>query len=579
MKRLKITLFALALLLLVSAGIGIWLIRKNTFRLAEWDYPQTTSSSNNNPAQPNILLLVAEDMSALVSAFGDKVAHTPNIDQLAKIGVRYPNTFTTAGVCSPSRAALITGMHQISIGGQHMRTATRPEGAYLTVPPPQVKAFPELLRKAGYFTFNTTKQDYQFSGAFPGSGPFTIWNEENNQNLWRNRQQGQPFFGMMNFMETHESGVFTPLGYRPSSLMHFILQVVRKFGGWQKKTVSIDPATIDLPPYYPNTPTIRNDVARHYENVATMDAQIGNIFQKLKKDKLLESTIIIWTTDHGNGLPRAKRELYDSGIKVPMIIYFPPAFRPKNMEEGIIDEQLISFIDLAPTILTLAKAPIPQFIQGQNFLQDTLKRSFVYASRDRIDEVRDRQRAVRNHRFKYIKSWYPEQAGGHHLAFRDNLEMMQEFWKLKAENKLNQAQLLWFQSPKKERLFDIKNDPFELNNLSQDTAYSTQLITMRNALEYRLSTIVDWSKQTENDMVAGFQPNGQIEKTPAPTINYEGNFLKISAANNASIGYKINDGNWQLYSQPINISNARLIKAKAIRYGWEESDQTIFNAK
>ena len=217
----------LLLLIIGLLGLGLWWLNKQTFHLSEWEYPNNKSFAKI-PNRPNVLLLVAEDMSALVGAFGDKVAHTPHLDELAKISVRYPNTFTTAGVCSPSRAALITGMHQIAIGGQHMRTATRPDGAYKCVPPPEVKAFPEILRRAGYFTFNTLKQDYQFSGVNAGSGPFTIWDEENNSNLWRNRKNGQPFFGMMNFMETHESGVFTPLGHRPNSFIHFFLQVFRK---------------------------------------------------------------------------------------------------------------------------------------------------------------------------------------------------------------------------------------------------------------------------------------------------------------------------------------------------------------
>ena len=271
------------------------------------------------PERPNILLLVAEDMSDKVGAFGDELAYTPNIDELASMGVRYPNTFTTAGVCAPSRAALITGMHQISMGGQHMRTSTRPEGAYKCVPPANVKAFPELLRREGYFTFNTAKQDYQFSGTGVGSGPFTIWDEENNANMWRNRQTAQPFFGMVNFMITHESGVFTPLGHRPNSLIHFVLQLYRWLSlpghGDLPKT---DPAKIELPPYYPDQPAIRQDIARHYDNIARMDAQVGNILDKIKQDGLMEHTIIIWTTDHGDGLPRAKRELWGGHLHGPL---------------------------------------------------------------------------------------------------------------------------------------------------------------------------------------------------------------------------------------------------------------------
>ena len=575
MKIIKKILLLLLLLLLLAIGIGVFLIQKNTFQLIEWE-SLTTNLPATKVERPNILLLVAEDMSALVGAFGDSIAQTPNIDKLAKLGVRYPNTFTTAGVCSPSRAALITGVHQIAMGGQHMRTATRPAGAYQCVPPVEIKAFPELLRQAGYFTFNTAKQDYQFSGATPGSGPFTIWDEENNQNLWRNRTEGQPFFGMMNFLETHESGVFTPLGHRPNSLMHFILQVFRQISGVQTKVVTVNSADVQLPPYYPDTKIIRQDIARHYENVAVMDALVGDIFHKLEQDGLLENTIIIWTTDHGDGLPRAKRELYDTGIKVPMVIYYPEAFRPKGMEVGTIDEQLISFVDFAPTFLSLAKAPIPTYLKGQNFmLPDTIERSYIFAARDRIDEINDRQRAVRNHRFKYIRSWYPNQPGGHKLDFRDNMALMQELWRLKEANALNAAQLLWFQPPRKERLFDIQHDPFELHDLSTDTAYAEDLKTMQLALENWLTNTEDWSNEPEDKMVKRFQPNGVTEKTPVPEIIEDKGLLKITAIEGASIGYQLNDGPWQLYQTPIPSSDFQMINIKAVRYGWEESDVVI----
>lgn len=574
MKRFLKVLLIIGIFLVLLSLVGLFFIKKMTFTLTAWEYPAITKVEQPFPKRPNILLLVAEDMSARVKTFGDSMAHTPNINALTKMGVRYPNTFTTAGVCAPSRAALMMGVHQISMGGQHMRTGTRPEGAYQCVPPQEMKAFPELLRRAGYFTFNTSKQDYQFSGTMVGSGPFTIWDAENDVNLWKSRQEEQPFFGMMNFMETHESGIFPPLGHRPKSMMHLMLQLFRS--GLQKSDIDFSLDEVAIPPYYPNTPTVRQDIVRHYQNIAVMDAIVGDVMDKLKKDGLLESTIVIWTTDHGDGLPRAKRELYDSGIKVPMVIYWPKAFRPEGLKEGMVDEQLISFVDLAPTLLSLAKTPIPNYIHGRDFVTDTLQRSHIFASRDRIDEVNDRQRAVRSQRFKYIKSWYPNQAGGHRLAFRDNIPMMEELWQLKAENKLNENQLLWFEAPGEERLFDIQNDPFELKDISQDTAYSEDLIEMRQALNGWLSSIEDWSEVSENEMVNRFFPNGETRQTPVPKISQEDNLILISALHNASIGYQIDEGRWQIYRQSFEIKEGQSVQAKAIRYGWEESGMVSF---
>ncbi len=573
LKKIFISLF---LLLLIGIGIGIWLIKQNLFQLTEWEYP-TQKITTEIQERPNILLLVAEDMSHLVGAFGDTLAHTPNLDKLAKISVRYPNTFTTAGVCAPSRAALITGMHQIAMGGQHMRTSGRPEGGYKCVPPSDVKAFPELLRRSGYFTFNTVKQDYQFSGVLPGSGPFTIWDEENNPNLWRNRQDGQPFFGMINFRETHESSIFTPLGHRPKSMIHFALQVIRKLSEPKNiEPIKMDSDKIILPPYYPNTPTVRKDIARHYENISIMDALVGDILERLEKDDLLKNTIVIWTTDHGDGLPRAKRELYDSGIKVPMMIYYPPAFRPEGVVEGTIDKRIISFVDLAPTVLSFTQIKIPSYIQGRNFIKDST-RQYIFASRDRIDEIQDRQRAVRNHRYKYIKSWYPQQEGGHPLAFRDNLDIMQELWSLKANNELNETQLNWFQAPGAERLYDTQNDPYELTDISQDTAYAEVLMEMRGALKEWLTNIEDWSEMPESEMVNQFQPNGKTPITPKPTMVIKDGLVEIKTENGASIGYKIDKGIWQLYHRPFKINNFKSIQAKAVRYGWEESEMVVLS--
>ncbi|MDW3652643.1 MAG: sulfatase [Bacteroidia bacterium] len=573
MKLLRRILIAIFLLFSLLLGGLVFFIKKNSFQVEAWEFPEQMEASASVDARPNILLLVAEDMSDRVGAFRDNVAHTPNIDRLAEKGVRFPNTFTTAGVCSPSRAALITGMMQTQIASHHMRTGSRPEGAYTSVPPPEVKAFPELLRKAGYFTFNTAKQDYQFSGAFPGSGPFTIWDEENESKLWRNRETGQPFFGMMNFMETHETGLFAPLGTKPHGAMHLGIQLFRKLSS-QEAVVQTDPAKVELPPYFPDTEIVRKDIAKHYNNISAMDAIVGDILDKLEKDGLTDNTIIIWTTDHGDCLPRSKRELYDSGIKVPMIVYVPPRWRNEGYQAGGIDSSLVSFIDLAPSILKMADAAVPDFIEGQDFLSPDTSRTYILAARDRIDEVPDRQRAIRDKRFKYIRSWHPEQEGGHPLAFRDNLDIMRELWQLKDAGKLNAEQLRWFEAPGEERLFDTWTDPFELKDLSQDTAYQEDLHRLRSALKEYLASHKDWGEIAEGDMVEEFHPGGKTPKTKAPLIQEDGGKITIeSSIEGASIAYRINEGKWKLYHEALNMEGVTKIMAKAVRYGWEESEE------
>jgi len=562
--------------IIILAGIGIAVFYAKSFKLEPWEYSSQKDKTKKLPERPNILLLVAEDMSQRVGAFGDPLAHTPNIDKLAAEGVQYSNVFTTAGVCAPSRAGLITGMNQISMGGQHMRCASRPAGGYKCVPPPEVKGYPEILRAAGYYTFNIAKEDYQFSGMMTGTGPFTIWDAEDDNKLWRSRQDDQPFFGMINFMETHESGLFSPLGTMPHSFIHFVMQIMRPAMQMSrgKGGVKVDPEKIKVPPYFPDNKTVRKDIARFYYNISLMDSIVGDILERLEKDGLAESTIVIWTTDHGDCLPRGKRDLYDSGLKVPMIIRWPEAYRPKDLKPGTLDERMISFVDLAPTILGMAKVPKKDYMQGHDFINDTVQRKYIYAARDRMDEVYDRQRAVRDNRYEYIRSWYPGQPEGCHIAFRDNIDMMRNMWQLKDENKLDYNQLLWFLPPGEERLYDLQNDPYQFHNLVNDTAYTDVLNRMRKALDEWLARVGDWSEISEDEMVARFMPEGKQQVTPNPEINIQNNIVTISCPEKgASIGYKINDGRWQLYSKPFTITNEEKITAKAVRYGWKESEE------
>ncbi len=523
---------------------------------------------------PNILLIMAEDLSPRIGAFGDLVAVTPNLDALAKQGVRYSGVFTTSGVCAPSRAAHIMGMHQISIGAQHMRAVSHPGGKYLTVPPQGVKAYPELLRAAGYYTFTEAKLDYQFSGVFPGSGPFSIWDsDKGGKRLWRNRDPSQPFFGLINLLVTHESGVFKPLGSWPENLMHFRTQLMRAWQGYSADG-PVSPENVIPEPYYPDTPAVRADIARHYNNIYQMDKQVGEILGQLETDGLAENTVVIWTTDHGDGLPRAKRELYDSGLRVPMIIRWPKKFRPRDSESGGVDERLISFVDIGPTILRMAGVKVPDNMHGRDFRSS--ERDYIYASRDRINEVADRQRAVRDKRYKYIRSWHPEQPGGHRLAYRDILESVRDMRQRYEEGELSKAQQLWFEAPGSERLFDLENDPYELHDIAGLPGYASVLLRMRGAMDDWLRSIEDLSDIPEDDMVERFWPSGHQPKTPMPKFRIEGEHVAIEpSTSGASVGFRIDDGPWKLYTQPIPLREDQELTTKAVRYGWRESDVRI----
>lgn len=290
--------------------------------------------------RPNIVWLVTEDMGPYISSFGDNSIQTPNLSRLANEGVRYPNLFSPSGVCAPSRAAIATGMYPTSIGAGHMRTKSHTQltglPAYEAVPPAELKMISELLRIHGYYCTNNSKEDYQFKA------PVTAWDESSNKAHWRNRKQDQPFFTIFNFNETHESRLFEP--YQ------------------QTKVIPID-TKFKVPPYLPDNKIVQRDLWKMYNNIALMDQKVGRILNQLEKDGLLENTIVFFYGDHGGPLPRQKRLIYDAGINTPLIIRFP-----NQQKAGSWDKQLISFIDFAPTLLSLVGISPPKYMQGQPFL-------------------------------------------------------------------------------------------------------------------------------------------------------------------------------------------------------------------
>ena len=521
-----------------------------------------THSAEHYP--PNILLLIAEDMGPRLGSYGDPHARTPNLDALAQQSTRFTQVFTTAGVCAPSRAALITGQHQISFGAQHMRTSTAPLGGYLAQPPSELRALPEKLRRLGYYTYTDGKLDYQFSGIRAGSGPFTLWDKDGERaEGWRDRPKDKPFFGLINLMHTHESGVMRANG--PSySQSHSQTQRMRKARGLIAKTIT-DPATLSLPPYYPDLPAVRNDLARHYDNIHAMDQRVGEILQALQEDGLADSTLVIWTSDHGDGLPRAKRELFDSGIRVPMLMRHP------GQNTANTDRRLVSFVDLAPTLFGIAGGQNPpNYWHGVNFLNgDSPPREYIYASRDRIDEITDRQRAIRNRRFKYIRSYYPQVPGGHPLDYRDNLDMVRAWRGEFSAGNLDSIQARWFEPAGHEQLYDLQNDPYEITDLAKDPAYTKTLLRLRQQLDIFLTRVGDTSRMNEIELRSQLLPQGEQPSTPPPNAVWRDGRLHLSSPIGASIGYRLSKEHpWLLYTAPLN---HRQVQAKSVRYGWQES--------
>lgn len=535
------------------------------------------------PPPPNILWISAEDLSPRLGAYGDSLARTPNLDRLAEEGTRYTRAFTAAGVCAPSRAAIITGMYQNAIGAHHMRTTHEAPGLptpYAAVPPPYVKTFTEYLRAAGYYATNNEKEDYQLSATGERGVPFTAWDASSDSAHWRGRpDDAQPFFSVFNHTVTHESQVFGP-----------------------DTATTTDPAAVEVPPYYPDTRDVREELARHYDNIAELDRQVGAVLAQLEEDGLAEETIVVFWGDHGDGLPRAKRWLYDSGLRVPLIVRVPEAYREwaGTGAPGSANDQLVSLMGLGPTMLSLAGAPVPRHMQGRAFLgpQQEAAPDYLFAARDRIDSVYDMVRSARGERYRYIRNFYPEKPYVLHVRYRNQTDIMRELLRLNAAGELKGAARLWMRpSRPPEELYDSEADPHEVRNLASDLAYRDTLQAMRRATSRWMQSIGDLGRVPETQMVRQFWPGGEQPVTDAPiivprrsttptaelpedtsgTLDGPVEVVIYAPTQGASVGYRLGaDQPWQLYTGPVRLEagTTTTIEAKAVRYGYEESGVT-----
>ncbi|SNR65781.1 Arylsulfatase A [Lutibacter agarilyticus] len=561
------------------------------FFLTSCSQQKSTSNLENTalklPQRPNILWLVTEDLGAYIPPFGDNTIETPNLSRLANEGVIYPNLYSISGVCAPSRAAIATGMYPTSIGANNMRVNSFTEVTglpiYEAVPPTGLKMISEWMRLNGYYCTNNYKEDYQFNP------PKTAWNESSPYAHWRNREDNQPFFAVFNFHETHESGLFEPYGLRyHEKRLYAAGDRNFKIRGNGKKRMKESESTIHvprdidfkIPPYLPDNAIVKRDMWKVYNNIAEMDKQIGAVIKQLEDDGLLENTIIFFYGDHGGPLPREKRLTYDSGLNTPMIIRFP-----NKLKAGTKDDQLISFIDFAPTLLSLIGEKPKKYLQGQAFLGKYTaknKRKYIHAAADRFDEYTDVIRAVRDSQFKYLRNYRPEQGYYLPLGYVQNIPTMQELLRLNKEEKLNGFQKQWFRKSKPtEELFDCFADPYELNNLANDPKYKDKLVALRMEMDRWLVTVGDEPNLPERDLINKlWEGKNKQPETTKPVIAISDNKITISSeTEGASIGYKIINRNgedpteWSVYNRPLNsINKGSRLLIQAHRIGFKPSE-------
>lgn len=507
-------------------------------------------------SRPNILWITAEDMSAKVGCYGDKNADTPNIDALAAAGARFTKVFAPSPVCAPSRSSLITGEYATSIGTHHMRSKA--------VPPAGTKCFTEYLRAAGYYCTNNVKTDYNFPA------PLTAWDENSKKAHWRNRPKNKPFFSVFNLTTTHESK------------FHMSDEEVARVTESVPASKRHKPEDMEVPPYLPDTPIVRKDIAQFYDTVTAMDHQLGEILAELDADGLSSNTIVFFFTDHGTALPRGKRWLYDSGLHVPLLIRWPGTLQP-----GTVDDRLISFIDIAPTMLSIAGVPKQPRLTGKVFLPDMKQpvRDYIFAARDRMDEVYDIVRAARDTRYKYIRNFQPEKPYAQWMAYGEKTPAMQELRRLHADGQLTGPQLLFFRETKpEEELYDTQADPHEVKDLAQSAEHQEIKARMRKALD-------DWQKESgdlglipEPELQERMRPGGKQLHAAAPVITVvDSKVIMKTETEGASIAYRTgkNDNErpkrWKLYTEPVTVDTNTTVTAVACRAGYENSPEaTLF---
>jgi arylsulfatase A-like enzyme len=408
--------------------------------------------------RPNILCIVSEDCPLhLLGFYGNRLATTPHLDRMAEDAVVYETANCTSPVCAPSRFTILTGRHAESVPrAQHMQAVSHlPEG---------FATYPAEMRKAGYYCTNNAKTHYNSD-----VDPDTIWDESSRTAHWRNRAAGQPFLAVFNCMKTHESCTF------------------------EDQPGPVRPEDVSLPSYLPDTPGMRQSLTRHYNAVTQMDAILGQHLSDLADDGLAEDTIVFYFSDHGSALPRSKRYLYDEGLRVPLAIRVPEKWRHLMAHApGSRVTTPASLVDLFPTFLTIAGAPVPEGLHGQSLLgPDAAPRQYAFGARDRMGERYDLSRSARSERYRYIRNYTPWRPLGQYVAYEWLGAHYQDYETAHLAGTLNDVQDQFWRMKAFEEFYDLSRDPEATVNVVDDPDYAADIEEHRIALDAHIQAIRD----------------------------------------------------------------------------------------
>lgn len=436
----------------------------------------TAASTNSHP---NILWITCEDIGPQLGCYGDRYATTPNLDALASRGMIYRHVWSAAPVCAPARTGIISGLYPTATGAEHMRS--------LVALPSGFRMYPQFLREAGYYCANNNKEDYNL--AKPGK----VWDDSSTKAHWTNCAPGQPFFAIFNHTVTHESQVRK----RPHDFVH-------------------DPAKVRVPAYHPDTPEVRRDWAQYYDQITVMDGLAGRNLRELDQAGLADDTIVFFYGDHGAGMPRSKRTPCNSGLRVGLIVYFPEKWRhlaPKDYQPGGSSERLVSFLDLAPTLLSLAGTPPPEWMHGRAFAGKFTAPApeFLHGYRGRMDERYDLVRSVTDGRYVYLRNYLPHLPAGQHVNFMFETPTTRVWKDLFDAGKLAPPQTYFWERRQPEELYDLQTDRDEVNNLAASPQHQEILQRLRHAQQEQARRVRD----------VGFLPEGEIHTRSVGSTPYE----------------------------------------------------------
>lgn len=459
-----------------------------------------------NLPPPNILWLTSEDNGPELGCYGDTYADTPRIDELAARSLRYRMCWSNAPVCAAARTTIISGMYATSLGGENMRSSVAlPKG---------IKLFPQVLRDAGYYCTNNAKTDYNFTQPDSAAG----WNASGGKAHWKNRPDpSTPFFSVFNFTISHESQIRN----QPHTLVH-------------------DPADAPVPSYHPDTPEVRRDWAQYYDRLTEMDAKVGHAIDELEKAGLADSTIVFYYGDHGSGMPRSKRWPFNSGLQVPLVVHVPDAYRdlaPADYTPGGMTDRLVSFVDLAPTAISLSAIKPPANMQGVPFMGkfDGKPKQLLFGFRGRMDERIEMVRSCTDGRFVYLRHFYPDRPYLKHVAYMFETPTTRIWKEMFDAGSLNEVQSQFWNTKPVENLFDLQSDPDEVNNLASSPAHQEKLIELRDATRQWMRSTRDLGLLTEAEL--HLRTKGVAPRTYALSDQFDVDGL-VSAAWEASDAWR-----------------------------------------